>query len=835
MTRLHPAAPLARTLRALIGIGAAVVLAVVASGCASSAPPAATPDPFAGLADRSDQAFRQGLESYGQGQYRDALTSFEQARLLSPTVDPRIDQMIERSQVALAPQATPVAPTPTDVPLAPVATPVAMSTQAPDTELGARYFGKVSLGMVPSTDTDAPPATQFFFQDQIGLHIEGLKQHLRLPFTVRVFNVDAARLVAEVQSDDVTNAPATVVATPTSLGLALAPVNPLQVAVSTPDAVTAAAVPTATPAPTDFHLVRFWDTFVWYHQGGDQPGRYRVELSANGILTNTFDYTVGSVPIPTPTPRAQVTANLEGHWTGSIVATSGPAVGQKTPCTMTMTQTGASISGPGSCDSAGSGTCTGSVSGDAFHLDCDSLSFDATLATDGVHMSGTFNASDGWAGSYEATRTAAETAAPALAPPPASPQPAAAAQSRTLSAPAAPVAPTVAPTQIPPPTPTVVPTPANAYTTVVGGVVAGLDVDSNSGRFYMADTTGVIWSSDSPSGQERPTLNTPLNIGARSPVDLAVDQSSGYLYLSTRICAPAAPGCVLVVDSRNGAVVKSISLPGAPSDLRVDSDLGLLYVGMPDRQALVEIDMRSGSVMRTIDGLPQITSLALDPVRHILYASHLAGQVTVIDARSGQVTARVSVTGAGLSSVATARGLAYAVNTATHELAVLEPSAQSVSVYPLSEEPAAVTASEDSGAVYVLSSRSNVILAIDPTNGFEIGRVLLAARSGHPALVTDSSQSLRPRMVLDVADQTVFASLPEAGSLAAVTIDELPTLANRIPFMDVPDQASADSIPGVLQPAADALPSQPGPSQTLRAQASDEQPATPADSDGEGL
>ena len=122
MTRLHPAAPAARTLRALIGIAAALVLVVVASGCANNAPPAPTPDPFAGLADRSDQAFRQGLEAYGQGQYRDALTSFEQARLLSPTVDPRIDQMIERAQVALAPTATPVPPAPTEVPIAPTAT-----------------------------------------------------------------------------------------------------------------------------------------------------------------------------------------------------------------------------------------------------------------------------------------------------------------------------------------------------------------------------------------------------------------------------------------------------------------------------------------------------------------------------------------------------------------------------------------------------------------------------------------------------------------------------------------------------------------------------------------
>jgi DNA-binding beta-propeller fold protein YncE len=207
--------------------------------------------------------------------------------------------------------------------------------------------------------------------------------------------------------------------------------------------------------------------------------------------------------------------------------------------------------------------------------------------------------------------------------------------------------------------------------------------------------------------------------------------------------------------------------------------------------------------------------------------------VTTIDVPTGQIIARVSATGAGLTSVATSRGLAYAVNTATHEMAVLEPFTQSVSRYPLSEEPAAVTASEDSGAVYVLSSRSNVILQIDPTSGFELGRVLLSSRSGHPALRANGSQSMRPRMVLNVADQMVFASLPDSGSLAAVNNEQFPTTARVIPFLDVSDQGFANSIPGLLQPAAEALPSQPGPSQTLRAQAPDEQ-ATPL-SDEEGL
>src|SRR5205085_1768406 len=116
--------------------------------------------------------------------------------------DPRIEAMITRTKSAMAPTPTAVPPTPTAVPAQPTAIPVAMSTQIPDTDLGQRYFGQVTLAVVPGKDSDAPAAMQFFFQDQIGLHIEGLKQHLRLPFTLRVFNADTKELVAEINSDD---------------------------------------------------------------------------------------------------------------------------------------------------------------------------------------------------------------------------------------------------------------------------------------------------------------------------------------------------------------------------------------------------------------------------------------------------------------------------------------------------------------------------------------------------------------------------------------------------------------------------------------------------------
>src|SRR5579864_7707414 len=253
-----------RFLRALVGFGALSAVVLLGSACAGSQAPAPTPDPFAGLADRSDQAFRQGLEAYGQGQFRDALTAFEQAKTLSPTDDQRIDQMIDRTKAAMAPSPTPVPPTPTDAPATPTATPVAMSQQTPDTDLGQRYFGKVNLAMVPGKNMDAPAATQFFFQDQVGLHIEGLAQHLRLPFTLRVFNTDTGALVAQVNSDD-TETAASVAASPTpqasSVQADAVPALNLQ--------AVAAASPTAntTPAST-FGVVHFWDTYVWYHKGG---------------------------------------------------------------------------------------------------------------------------------------------------------------------------------------------------------------------------------------------------------------------------------------------------------------------------------------------------------------------------------------------------------------------------------------------------------------------------------------------------------------------------------------------------------------------------------------
>jgi WD40 repeat protein len=711
-----------RHFRSLVGLGALLALALLVSGCAGGQAPAPTPDPFAGLADRSDQAFRQGLEAYGQGQYRDALTAFEQAKTLSPTGDQRIDQMIDRTRAAMAPSPTPVPPTPTDVPATPTATPVALSQQAPDTDLGQRYFGKTTLAMVPGKDSDAPAATQFFFQDQVGLHIEGLSQHLRLPFTLRVFNTDTGTLVASVNSED---------ASPTPAGLATPSAAPASVSVAPPLSTSdlagsATANPTQTTTSSqDFKVVHFWDTYVWYHQGGEEPGRYRAELYASGVLTNTFDYTVGTVPVPTPQAQPAEPALPS--------ATDAPAVDDVPP-----------------------------------------------------------------------------PPPPAPLVPPPTPRPAA-----PVAAPVPPTA-TPQPTAIPSPTPS--PTPATADTTTsLGGVPAGMDTDSASGRSYVVDATGVIWTTDRVTGTEQPSLSTPWFINA-NPVDLTVDQSTGYLYVPATNCAqrdqPLMRYCVIALDGRHGGAPLGPPLPldGPPVQVRVDSSLGLLFVAIPSNREIAELDIRSGKKVRSIvDGArtsppSPITSLALDPYRQALYAGHLDGEVSVMDETSGRVLAVPTVSNAGLTAVATARGLVYGVNTVTHELAVLEPVSGTVNRFHLSQEPAAVTAAEDTGAVYILSSRNDVILQVDPTDGTELGRVLMKSRSAH--LDVDAStknvQTLRPRIALQDGTDTLLATIPEQGTLAAVGNQQFPLLARDIPFIGAPVQPLVASFdPAIASTDAD--------------------------------
>jgi hypothetical protein len=114
------------TSRCHIGIllGATCLLLAL-TGCASQSAPPTPTDPFAAVAQQADAAYTQGMALYEQGRNREALDALDRARLLSPSDDPRITEMIERVQAVLTP--TPKPNPPTDVPAAPTTIPTTVS------------------------------------------------------------------------------------------------------------------------------------------------------------------------------------------------------------------------------------------------------------------------------------------------------------------------------------------------------------------------------------------------------------------------------------------------------------------------------------------------------------------------------------------------------------------------------------------------------------------------------------------------------------------------------------------------------------------------------------
>src|SRR5205823_12145559 len=107
--RLTSTVSVLKRLEQLLG---ATCLALTLTGCSGQSAPPTPTDPFSGVAQQANDAYAQGMALYEQGRTREALDAFNRARLLSPTDDPRITEMIQRVSTSLTPTAAPVPPTP---------------------------------------------------------------------------------------------------------------------------------------------------------------------------------------------------------------------------------------------------------------------------------------------------------------------------------------------------------------------------------------------------------------------------------------------------------------------------------------------------------------------------------------------------------------------------------------------------------------------------------------------------------------------------------------------------------------------------------------------------
>jgi photosystem II stability/assembly factor-like uncharacterized protein len=234
--------------------GGMVLLALTACNPFAPPPIAPTPTPPAEYIERANRSYQSGIDKLNRGDYRGAIQDLEDARVYMPAGDPRIadiDQALARARQALTPTAvTPVTVVPTP------SGPPTPSRAVPNVALGDRTFGRVYPAVVPVVASVPPPTSVFTDSDQVAIYVPRLAEVTE--FRLRVFRDPSGDFVAEVGSQ----------------------------------------------APSD-PPVEWYDTLVWYHEGPEEVGEYRVELYAGSTLTNVLNFAVrqqiAQVPTPGPT------------------------------------------------------------------------------------------------------------------------------------------------------------------------------------------------------------------------------------------------------------------------------------------------------------------------------------------------------------------------------------------------------------------------------------------------------------------------------------------------------------------------------------------------------
>jgi DNA-binding beta-propeller fold protein YncE len=158
--------------------------------------------------------------------------------------------------------------------------------------------------------------------------------------------------------------------------------------------------------------------------------------------------------------------------------------------------------------------------------------------------------------------------------------------------------------------------------------------------------------------------------------------------------------------------------------------------------------------------LADVTGTALDAHTHTLYLSHQNGELSIVAGQAAETIDRLRLTDIGLSGVATAHGRVYAINTPGRELIALDPGPRVAAHITLDDEPLAVSASQSSGDVYILTGQSETIVRISSATDQEVGRAHLQAGSSGPAT-----------MAISQVGETVYVAPSTQAGLAVLAPD----------------------------------------------------------------
>ena len=195
-------------------------------------------------------------------------------------------------------------------------------------------------------------------------------------------------------------------------------------------------------------------------------------------------------------------------------------------------------------------------------------------------------------------------------------------------------------------------------------------------------------------------------------------------------------------------VVARIRLPGGNSRFdyaSLDPGRGLLFVAHLGASQVVEINIRTHQVVRTIPGLPQVHGVLVVPALHRVYATATGANMVVrIDEGTGQILGRTA-TGAYPDGLAydPANGTIWATNESGGSETIIDAATGAPrGTVRLGGEAGNVAYDPGSGRMLVDLQSRNQLAVIDPATRAVIRRVPLPGCSDDHSLTLDSPARL---------------------------------------------------------------------------------------------
>ena len=177
----------------------------------------------------------------------------------------------------------------------------------------------------------------------------------------------------------------------------------------------------------------------------------------------------------------------------------------------------------------------------------------------------------------------------------------------------------------------------------------------------------------------------------------------------------------------------------------LDPGRGLLFVAHLGASQIVEINIRTGRVVRTVPGLPQVHGVLVVPALHRVYATATGANMVVrIDEDTGRVLGRTA-TGAYPDGLAydPANGTIWATNESGGSETIIDAATGAPrGTVRLGGEVGNVAYDPASGHMLVDAQSSNQLAVIDPATGSIIRRVRLPGCSDDHGLALDSPARL---------------------------------------------------------------------------------------------